>query len=66
MMELKGRLHAAEDVEDMTADLALIIRSSAYGDAQEGYPWSWQIVTSNGNFGMFEKEIYAFWRIIKL
>ena len=27
-MELKGRLHAAEDVEDMTADLALVIRSS--------------------------------------
>ena len=28
LMELKGRLHAAEDVEDMTADLALVIRSS--------------------------------------
>ncbi len=40
MQELKGKLHAAEDVEQMTSDLVMVIRSSLWR-CLAGWRWSW-------------------------
>lgn len=67
LMELKGRLHAAEDVEDMTADLALVIRSSLMAMPRKGIRGVGRYRRCNGNFGMFEKrDIRHFGGFIKL
>lgn len=41
LQELKGKLHAAEDVEAMTLDLVMVIRSSFLA-LPEGLPRSWR------------------------